>query len=79
MTTNKTKLTAIVLAQLARESDIPQVDMVEALNLAIKYVKFGADLSVIDKLGYPEFEIDIIAPSHLPSVEGAEASLCVAL
>ena len=55
--TNKTKVTAIVLVQLARESDMPQADMLEALNLAIKYLKFGTDLSVLEKLEYPLPEV----------------------
>jgi hypothetical protein len=45
------------LSKTARRADIPQADMIEALNLAIKYVKFGTDLSVIDELGYPKPEL----------------------
>jgi len=36
---------------------MPQADMIEALNLAIKYVKFGTDLSVLEKLEYPKSEV----------------------
>ena len=57
MTTNKTKLLAIVLTETARRADMPQADMVEALNLAIKYLKFGTDLSVLEKLEYPLPEV----------------------
>ena len=57
MYTPKTKLLAIVLTETARRADMPQADMVEALNLAIKYLKFGTDLSVLEKLEYPLPEV----------------------
>ena len=55
--TNKTKVTAIVLAQLARESIETDADRIEALYIAINYIEFGADLSFIDKLEYPKPEV----------------------
>ena len=57
MYTPKEKLLAIVLTETARRADMPQADMVEALNLAIKYLKFGTDLSVLEKLEYPLPEV----------------------
>lgn len=55
--TNKTKVTAIVLAQLARESIETDAERIEALYLAINYIEFGTDLSVLEKLEYPPPEV----------------------
>lgn len=50
---NKEKLLAIVLAETAKQADIPPASQLNALALAAKYVKFGTDLSVLETLEYP--------------------------
>ena len=57
MTTNKTKVTAIVLAQLARESIETDAERIEALYLAINYIEFGTNLDFLSELEYPQPEV----------------------
>lgn len=52
--TTKEQTAAIWLAECAKRTGLDQAGMLNALNLAAKNVKFGADISVLAKLEYPQ-------------------------
>jgi hypothetical protein len=50
----KEQTAAIWLAECARNTGLNTQEMLAALNLAAKNIKFGTDLSVLADLEYPQ-------------------------